>query len=47
MHRDAVFAQLVASQARTLGYPVITVDGTTSATGVAAAVEDLLHLSPA
>lgn len=42
MHRDATFAQFVADQARELGYPVITVDGTASAADVAATVENLL-----
>jgi hypothetical protein len=47
MRRDTVFAHLIAGQARALGYPVISVDGTASATGVAAAVEDLLRLPAA
>jgi 2-phosphoglycerate kinase len=42
MQRDAAFAQLIADQARELGYPVITVDGTAGATDIAAAVNDLL-----
>lgn len=42
MQRDAAFAQLVADQARELGYPVITVDGAAGAVDVAAAVDDLL-----
>ncbi|MBG0563999.1 hypothetical protein [Actinoplanes aureus] len=42
MRRDIAFARLVADQARDLGYPVIVVDGTTSATQVAAAVHELL-----
>jgi len=44
MRRDADFARLVAEQARELGYPVITVDGTTDATGIAATVDALLAL---
>ena len=42
MQRDAAFAQLISDQARELGYPVITVDGTAGATDIAAAVNDLL-----
>jgi hypothetical protein len=45
MRRDAVFARLVAEQARRLGYPVVTVDGTAEPADVAASVEDLLDLS--
>jgi 2-phosphoglycerate kinase len=39
MRRDAAFATLVAEQARDLGYPVITVDGTVSIAEVASAVD--------
>jgi 2-phosphoglycerate kinase len=45
MRRDAVFARLVAEQARRLGYPVVSVDGTAEPADVAASVEDLLDLS--
>ena len=38
MRRDAAFARLIAEQAGKLGYPVITVDGTTSATDIAAGI---------
>jgi hypothetical protein len=42
MRRDAAFGRLVAAQARDLGYPVIIVDGTATAAGVAATVDNLL-----
>jgi hypothetical protein len=42
MRRDAAFARLVAGQARALGYPVITVDGTTGVDDVAAEITKLL-----
>ena len=42
MQRDAAIALLIADHARELGYPVITVDGTADAAGIAAAVDDLL-----
>jgi len=47
MRRDAAFARLVADQARELGYPVVTVDGTVGAIEIAAAVDGLLTRSRA
>jgi hypothetical protein len=47
MQRDAAFAQLIANQARELGYSVITVDGIAGATDIAAAIDDLLALARA
>ncbi|WP_433073314.1 hypothetical protein ACQP1P_25350 [Dactylosporangium sp. CA-052675] len=41
MERDATFARLVADQARDLGYPVVTVDGSEGAEDIAAAVSVL------